>query len=187
MAASLGGHSGERHIVLGSDTFTAEVIFDPHKLRPSAQRELAQRFGGRVKDGAVCLGIDKAAALESVKGQDYSAVAFIRNDVAADEASGTLQWYPWCATTSEPQLWIGDLCRITEGAKPKRSPIEALLLIFEDIARAAGISEMYLMVENKAPERNVLPGVYRRYGFEKVDTCIVDGDDSIIMRRPVKT
>ena len=173
-----------RHIRIDGVDFDVELVYDPHDAAARTRRDLAKRIGARrQKDEKVCLDITEEDAKNAIKHQDYSVIGFARNRAVADEASGTLQLYSWCKGATKPQLWINDLCRITgEGvAKPKTSPLKALMRVFEDIGRAAGLAEIYLLVENKEPEKSVLPEIYKKYGFKIVKFCELAGDDSIIM------
>ena len=174
-----------RSIHIGDSDFNVDLYFDPHRLPRYQQRSLSRRLGSRMKGGISCLNIDEAAAYNGILNRDYSVIGFAKNTAADDEVSGSMQLYNWCSTSENPQLWINDLCRITDGIKPKQSPLEPLLRVFEDIAISARITELYLLVENKEPERTVLPAIYAKYGFRAVDSCKLVDDDSIVMRKDI--
>ena len=146
---------------------------------------LAKRMGSRIYKGQPCLGITEADAMERVE-MDMYVIGFARNRHVADEASGTLEYAPKCKGGAKAQLWMYDVCRNTaEGVnKPKTSPLKALIRVFAEIGRNAGVSELYLDVENKEPEKSVLPTQYKKYGFA-ITACEQSNDDSIVMRKQI--
>ena len=145
---------------------------------------LAKRMGSRIYKGKPCLGITEADAMERIETEIY-VIGFARNRHVADEASGTLEYAPKCKGSATAQLWMYDVCRNTaEGVKkPKTSPLKALIRVFAEIGRAAGVSELYLDVENKEPEKSVLPTQYRKYGFTIAKACEQSDGDYIVMRK----
>jgi hypothetical protein len=137
--------------------------------------------------GKPCLGITQADARRNLHNREYSAIAFVENvdGVKKDEGSGALQYYDWCER-GKPQLWINDLCRVTEldkeQTKPSISPIDVLLVLFEELAHAHHIRRVHLMVDED--KRDVLGPLYERYGFANMQHCEVP--EQIIMVKRVR-
>ena len=184
----------KRRIRIKGEEFEVELFYSPQNLPEKLQDELADRIGGRLISGKPCLEITKNNAAFSIENEDYSVIGFAKNvknirPMSDDEASGTLQLYKWCNDDSPPELWLNDLCRITSlkgKDKPETSPLQALLKVFESVARVAKLKYMYLMVENKEPERTILPEVYKKYGFRITTCCSLTDDDSLVMRKDLR-
>ena len=186
--------------------FSYEVFLLPIVNKKKAEIKkiheyLIKKVGTRLKDGKACLDITEDVVREGIETGKYSAFGFVKNlsDDAEwdDEASGTMQYYDWCKKIKGSQLWVNDLCRITEpvsappGAKkPSVSPLKALLKIFEEVAvksLGSNLTHLYLLVEDHEPERTVLPGIYNKYGFSVVDIHDCNFKDYIVMRKIVNT
>jgi len=164
--------------------FNYEIFIKPHEHDEATKSYIVNRFGDRIVKGAVCLNVTKTIVEETLHSGDYTAIGFVKNIKSHDEASGALQYYDWCAKGA-PQLWIGDLCRVTKiEPKPPVSPVEALLHAFTQVAKENRLNKIHLMVEKVEPGISVLPKIYNKYGFnETADICIVDG--YIIMEKPI--
>lgn len=161
---------------------------NPSSLSKADKETIVETFGNRMVKGEVCLDITATNVKRDLDNREYSAIAFVRNanmpEGAKDEGSGALQYYDWCEQ-GKPQLWVNDLCRVTElqkdQAKPVTSPIECLLLLLEDLAKEKHQEYLYLMVDHD--KRDVLAPIYRKYGFDITQDC--DFTESIIMRKPL--
>ena len=146
--------------------FQYEVIIRPNKHLPEIKERIINKFGDRLS----CLGITKEIVEETMGNDDYMVIAFIKNTTQNDEASGALQYWDWC-NTGNKQLWIGDLCRLTEVVpKPVVSPVEALLELFSSIAKANNLRKIHLMVnDDNGNNIKVLPRIYNKYRFFKIN------------------
>jgi hypothetical protein len=181
------------------EIFLLPIIRKKEKDRNSMEEYLIKKLGTRLKDGKACLDITEDVVRSNIDAGNYSAFGFIKNltdDTEwLDEASGTMQYYDWCKKRKGPQLWINDLCRITEpvsapvGAKkPSTSPLKALMTVFEQVAvklLGASLTHLYLLVKDQEPERSVLPGIYNKYGFSIVDIKSCHFEDYIVMRKVI--
>lgn len=181
------------------EIFLLPIIRKKEKDRNSMEEYLIKKLGTRLKDGKACLDITEDVVRSNIDNGNYSAFGFIKNltdeNEWLDEASGTMQYYDWCKKRKGPQLWINDLCRITEpvsspiGAKkPSTSPLKALMTVFEQVAvklLGASLTHLYLLVRDQEPERSVLPGIYNKYGFSIVDIKSCHFKDYIVMRKVV--
>jgi hypothetical protein len=189
------------NINLGGHHFEYEVYFPRNSHDINEKDEIARRLGSRIKNGAVCLGLDETLARTHITNNEYVAVGFIKNKHHDDVASGTLQYFDWCdhrrpeAEKRGKQIWINDLCRITKGNKPDQSPVKALLQLFETVTRVhlkLGLSYIHLMVENKdvssniSKDASILVNIYKKYGFAVVSPseCHVQ-DKYIIMKKRI--
>jgi hypothetical protein len=157
------------------------VTEDHTKLHKSEIQIILNEFADQKRHGGeICLGNTYERVKDSLENDDYTAVCIVSN--GDDKAVGTLQYYDWCETGT-PQLWVNDLCRITRNIKATSSPLKILMKRFEGFAIRQGISELYLMVEDKIPERNVLPKIYKGYGFEVITDAHCVQEDMIVMRK----
>lgn len=164
--------------------FNYEIYIKPHEHDDATKSYIVNRFGDRIVNGAVCLNITKTIVEQTLHSGDYTAIGFVKNVDSDDEASGALQYYDWCGKV-KPQLWIGDLCRVTNlEPKPPVSPVEVLLHAFTAVATENRLNKIHLMVEKVEPGISVLPKIYNKYGFiESHDECIIAG--YIVMEKPV--
>jgi len=186
---------------LGGHQFEYEVYFPRVSHDVQEKDEIARRLGSRMKNGAVCLGLDETLVRKHITNNEYVAVGFIKNKHHDDVASGTLQHFDWCTHTRSDagkrgkQIWINDLCRITKDEKPDQSPVKALLQLFETVTRVylkLGLSYIHLMVKNQeikskiSNEASILVNIYKKYGFSVVSPseCYVQ-DKYIIMRKRI--
>ena len=165
---------GETHYK--GENFRYVIYTNPKSLPKATRQAIVDRFGTRYVNGEACLGITKADAQRNLDNREYTAIAFVENTdgVKKDEGSGALQYYDWCESRN-PQLWINDLCRVTEldqgQTKPSVSPIELLLVLFEELAQTKHVAKMHLMVDDD--KREVLAPIYERYGYKETHTCRV--------------
>jgi len=181
------------------EIFLLPIIHKKEKELKDVHEYLIKKLGTRLKDGKACLDITEDVVRSNIESGNYSAFGFIKNltdDTEwLDEASGTMQYYDWCKKRKGPQLWINDLCRITEpvsapigGKKPSTSPLKALMTVFEQVAvklLGASLMHLYLLVRDQEPERSVLPGIYNKYGFSVVDIKSCHFKDYIVMRKVI--
>jgi hypothetical protein len=172
--------------------FSYELFLFPivEESDSAIKESLIKRIGNRIKDGKICLDIDETIVRRNIDNNDYSAMAFVKNisdPDSQDEASGTIQYFDWCQE-GKPQLWLCDLCRITGGKeKPAVSPLKALMRAFEDVCIKLLKNKqkyLYLMVEEGNHETDILVSIYKKYGFEIVNSgCVVE--NTIVMRRSI--
>jgi len=169
-------------IVVKGQTFVYEVYFNPSEQLAPTQQHVIDRFGSRIVKGQICLGTTKAVVKKGLEDNIYTALAFIRNKNKGDTASASLQFYDWCQS-GKPQLWLGDLCRVTsETLKPHVSPVEALIELFGQIAKKHRIRKLHLMVENACQNYIILPKIYNKYGFKEIQTCQALPDYKVMMK-----
>jgi len=190
---------------LGNQHFTYEVyllpIPDNHPEKQNIEEDLIRRLGSRIKNGSACLGMDETVARNNIANNLYAAVGFVKNKNHDDEASATLQHFDWC-TNGKPdtekrgkQIWICDLCRITNGIKPDQSPVKVLFSVFEKVVMETlrlKLKHIHLMVKNEllsplvSDEAKILVNIYKKYGFSVIAPleCHVQ-DKYIIMRKPI--
>lgn len=167
-----------------------------HTLKPEEREALLNQFADQKRrtvgvngtiSEEVCLGNNREVVQDNLVNNDYTAICIVDN--GEDKAIGALQYYDWCES-GVPQLWINDVCRITTGEKSAESPVKILLSIFEVFAKSKGLVDIFLAVDDKEPERNVLPKIYERYGYRglKEDEICVR-EELIVMKKdllPVK-
>jgi hypothetical protein len=157
--------------------FQYEIYYSPIEHSDSTKEAIINKYGSRLHNGQICLGITKSIVRETMNNNDYHVLGFVKNTTQEDEASGALQHWDWC-NTGEKQLWIGDLCRSTTVVpKPAVSPVEALLELFSTIAKTNNLRQIHLMVQDdNGPNMAALPKIYKKYGFnESSETCNFDG------------
>jgi len=161
-----------------------------HKLKPEERDALISQFADQKRrtvaaNGSfsedVCLGNTRDIVEDNLENDDYTAICIVDN--GTDKAIGALQYYDWCETGS-PQLWINDVCRITTGDKSAESPVKILLSLFESFATSKGLVDIFLAVEDKEPERNVLPKIYERYGYRRLKNDeVCTREELIVMKK----
>jgi len=156
--------------------FQYEFYYSPIKHSNSTKEAIINKYGTRLHNGQLCLGITKDIVRKTMEDNDYHVIGFVKNLSLEDEASGALQYWDWCES-GEKQLWVGDLCRETTLIpKPSVSPVEALLELFSTIAKSKHLKKLHLMVENDhGPNIHVLPKIYNKYGFNESSVCTIDG------------
>ena len=179
------------------EIFLLPIVHSDSSKINSIQQYLINKLGTRQKDGKSCLDITEDIVRQNILDDNYSAMGFIKNISDpnwSDEASGSLQYYDWCKKRKGPQVWVNDLCRITEAnsatstVKPKVSPIKVLFKLFEQIAvKCIGpkLKFLHLLVEDKEPERSTLPAIYNKYGFHIVSSHECSQADSIVMKKAI--
>jgi hypothetical protein len=156
--------------------FQYEIYYSPIQHSNSTKEAIINKYGTRLHNGQLCLGITKDIVRDTLSNNDYNVIGFVKNASQEDEASGALQYWDWC-NAGEKQLWIGDLCRETTLIpKPDVSPVEALLELFGKIAKSKQLRKIHLMVhDDKGPNMDVLPKIYKKYGFNESNACTIDG------------
>jgi hypothetical protein len=165
-------------------TFAYEIYISPINHSEETKTYMINKLGDRIKNGQVCLNVTKERVRTTIENNDYAAMAFVKNQATDDEASGALQYYDWC-NSGEKQLWIGDLCRITNATpKPIISPVEAILDLFTAYAKHLQLPKIHLMVNSKDSENlRILTVIYKKYGFNKSPHCTKSG--FLIMEKPL--
>lgn len=163
--------------------FAYEIYINPITHSGETKTYMINKLGDRIKNGQICLNVTKERVRTTIENNDYAAMAFVKNQDTDDEASGALQHYDWC-NSGEKQLWIGDLCRITNtNPKPLISPVEAILDLFSSYAKHLHLPKIHLMVNNKDSENlRILTEIYKKYGFNKSQLCTKTG--FLIMEKP---
>jgi hypothetical protein len=155
-------------------TFTYTIYPNPHKQDPKIKNKLIEVFGNRIQKGKKCLGISEDIVKEYIKNEQYTALIYIKNNNTDDSATGALQYWDWCEAGVK-QLWISDLCRVNNtNSRSNISPISVLFDIIKNFSIEKGITENYLMVELETPGTEKLLEIYGKYGFKRVDSCIVE-------------
>jgi len=189
------------NIHLGGQDFEYEVYFPRVSQDANEKEEIIKRLGSRIKNGAACLGLDENLARKHIANNEYVAVGFVTNKHHDDAASGTLQYFDWCDHKKRveerrgKQIWINDLCRITNGKKPDQSPVKILFRVFEKTVTDflhLTLRHVYLMVKTDllppliSDGAKVLIKIYEKYGFSVVrpSECHVQ-DKYIIMRKGI--
>lgn len=156
--------------------FQYEIYYSPIQHSESIKEDIINRYGSRLHNGQICLGITKDIVRNTMNANDYHIIAFVKNVHQEDEASGALQYWDWC-NSGEKQLWIGDLCRSTIlDPKPIVSPVEALLEIFTSIGKSKNMQKINLMVQDdKGTNIKILTKIYNKYGFTNSHLCKIEG------------
>jgi hypothetical protein len=174
-------------IIVKGETFVYEVYFNPSDQPAHIQRYLIDRFGSRIVKGKPCLETTKEVVRKGLEDQIYTALALIKNKNKSDAASASLQFYDWCQT-EKPQLWLGDLCRISsETIKPQISPVEGLIEVLGQISKKHRIRKLYLMIKNVDQNYIILPKIYNNYGFKEIQTCQGLADYKVMMKDLIQT
>ena len=154
-------------------TFTYTIYPNPHNQVPKIKNKLIKDFGNRIQKGHKCLGITEDIVKEYIKNEQYAALIYVKNNNTDDSATGALQYWDWCEAGVK-QLWISDLCRINNTKdRSNISPISVLFDVVKDFYIEKGITENYLMVEREKPGTEKLLEIYGKYGFKRVDTCVL--------------
>jgi len=153
--------------------FNYTIYPNPHKQDSKVKNKLIKVFGNRIQKGHHCLGITEDIIKEYIKNEQYTALIYLKNNNTDDSATGALQYWDWCEAGVK-QLWISDLCRINNTKdRSNISPISVLFDVVKDFYIEKGITENYLMVEREKPGTEKLLEIYGKYGFKRVDTCVL--------------
>jgi len=165
-------------------TFTYTIYPNPHNQVPKIKNELIELFGNRIQKGKLfgnriqkgkhCLGITEDIVKEYITNKQYTALIYVKNNNTDDSATGALQYWDWCEAGVK-QLWISDLCRVNNtNSRSNISPTSVLFDIIKNFSIEKGITENYLMVERETPGTEKLLEIYGKYGFKRVDSCVVE-------------
>lgn len=161
-------------LAYNDQTFTYTIYPNPHNQVPKIKNELIELFGNRIQKGKHCLGITEDIVKEYITDKQYTALIYVKNNNTNDSATGALQYWDWCESGVK-QLWISDLCRVNNtNSRSNISPISVLFDIIKNFSIEKGITENYLMVERETPGTEKLLEIYGKYGFKKVDSCVVE-------------
>jgi len=161
-------------LAYNDQTFTYTIYPNPHNQVPKIKNELIELFGNRIQKGKHCLGITEDIVTEYITKKQYTALIYVKNNNTDDSATGALQYWDWCEAGVK-QLWISDLCRVNNtNSRSNISPISVLFDVIKDFSIEKGITENYLMVERETPGTEKLLEIYGKYGFKRVDSCVVE-------------
>ena len=168
--------SGFRIDLFNTESYDAIKAADRNKIYSefADQMRPVVQSDGTTKE-VLCLGNDLETVKRNLEDEEYSLIGIVEQE--GDKAVGSLQYYDWCGTDT-PQLWINDVCRITKGKKSAVSPVKILLEEFEQLAKKKHLDAIYLMIEDKPPEHEVLPRIYASYGYRKLtkeEGCVMEG------------
>jgi len=161
-------------LAYNDQTFTYTIYPNPHNQVPKIKNELIELFGNRIQKGKHCLDITEDIVKEYITNKQYTALIYVKNNNTDDSATGALQYWDWCEAGIK-QLWISDLCRVNNtNSRSNISPISVLFDIIKNFSIEKGITENYLMVERETPGTEKLLEIYGKYGFKRVDSCVVE-------------
>ena len=138
--------------------------------------EIVDYFGNRMFKGNVCLDVDEPAVEDYLNNDDVSAFIMV-NPVNIDNvASGTLQIYDWCNTSStssksqninSADVWINDVCRVSSSGNTG-NPLKALFYFMEQlVVQNLGKNNIKLYIEPEPDNVKVLKPKYESLGFVK--------------------
>jgi hypothetical protein len=180
----------------------------PIKKGKKEYNEIVNYFGNRIFKEEICLNVDEEVIKDYLDNQDVSAFIMV-NPVGVDNiASGTLQIYDWCNTSSasspksqnmdDADVWINDVCRISRDGN-FGNPLKALFYFMEQlVVQNLGKTNIKLIVENDhditndRSNVNVLTAKYDFLGFK--NTTIInpeicpnwEGDDIVMEKIGLK-
>jgi hypothetical protein len=138
--------------------------------------EIVNYFGNRMFKGKICLDVDEPAVEDYLNNDDVSAFIMV-NPVNIDNvASGTLQIYDWCNTSStssksqninSADVWINDVCRVSSSGNTG-NPLKALFYFMEQlVVQNLGKNNIKLYIEPEPDNVKVLKPKYESLGFVK--------------------
>jgi hypothetical protein len=139
--------------------------------------KIVNYFGNRMFKGNVCLDVDESAVEDYLNNDDVSAFIMV-NPVNIDNvASGTLQIYDWCNTSSasssksqninSADVWINDVCRVSSSGNTG-NPLKALFYFMEQlVVQNLGKNNIKLYIEPEPDNVKVLKPKYESLGFVK--------------------
>jgi hypothetical protein len=161
--------------VYENTTFSYEIYTNPSDQPQTIQDrcvEILANPKGR-------LGITEQSVREGMRDKDYTAILLVRNTMAEDQVSGSMQYFDWLEYGSSQAL-VTDLCRITENCtKSSVSPLRVLFRLYEALLSSANVHSMYLMVDPSS--QRLLTHYADEYGFQELDICTED-DESIMQK-----
>jgi hypothetical protein len=139
--------------------------------------EIVNYFGNRMFKGSVCLEVDESAVADYLDNDDVSAFIMV-NPVGIDNvASGTLQIYDWCNTSSksspksqnidDADVWINDVCRVSNSGN-SGNPLKALFYFMEQLTvQNLHKNNIKLYIDPEPNNVAVLKPKYESLGFVK--------------------
>ena len=149
--------------------------------------EIVNYFGNRMFKGSVCLEVDESAIEDYLDNDDVSAFIMINPLNVDNVASGTLQIYDWCNTSSksssskssssksssksqsigDADVWINDVCRVSSSSNTG-NPLKALFYFMEQLTiQNLHKNNIKLYIENEPDNVKVLKPKYESLGFVK--------------------
>jgi hypothetical protein len=154
--------------------------------------EIVNYFGNRIFKGSVCLEVDESAVEDYLDNDDVSAFIMINPSNIDNVASGTLQIYDWCNTSSkssssksssskssssksssksqsidDADVWINDVCRVSSSSNTG-NPLKALFYFMEQLTiQNLHKNNIKLYIENEPDNVKVLKPKYESLGFVK--------------------
>jgi len=139
--------------------------------------EIVNYFGNRMFKGSVCLEVDESAVEDYLDNEDVSAFIMINPLNIDNVASGTLQIYDWCNTSSksssksqsidDADVWINDVCRVSSSSNTG-NPLKALFYFMEQLTiQNLHKNNIKLYIENEPDNVKVLKPKYESLGFVK--------------------
>lgn len=159
--------------------------------------EIVDYFGNRMFKGNVCLDVDEPAVEDYLNNDDVSAFIMV-NPVNIDNvASGTLQIYDWCNTSStssksqninSADVWINDVCRVSSSGNTG-NPLKALFYFMEQlVVQNLHKTNIKLYIEPEPDNVNALKPKYESLGFvknttENLDICPKWTGKEIVMEK----
>ena len=135
--------------------------------------EIVNYFGNRMFKGSVCLEVDEDAIIDYLDNNDVSAFIMVKPDGVDNVASGTLQIYNWCNTSSASQnindadVWINDVCRVSSSGNTG-TPLKALFYFMEQlVVQNLGKTNVKLYIDSEPGNVAALKPKYESLGFVK--------------------
>lgn len=163
------------------------------------QKEIITFFGNRMFKGKHCLDVDESTIIDYLYNGYISAFVIVQPVGINNFASGTLQVYNRCYESSSDteddgikvaDVWINDVCRISETGTNEGNPLKAMFFLMEQLAvQNLNKNNIKLYVDKDEKNISVLKPKYESIGFvlnneNQPNICPEWKEPEIVMEKP---
>lgn len=154
--------------------YTLYLVPFVREMPKKEQNEIINFFGNRMFKGKHCLDVDESTISDYLYNGYISAFIIVQPVGINNFASGTLQIYNRCYTSSDSEednikladIWINDVCRISETGTNEGNPLKAMFFLIEQLAvQNLNKNNIKLYVETDEKNISVLKPKYESLGF----------------------
>lgn len=153
--------------------YTFYLVPIVRKLPKTEEREIINYFGNRLRKGKICLDVDETTVRYYLDNDLVSAFVMVKPRNVNNIASGTIQIINRCHISAPSpdnieyaDIWVNDICRISQTGKEGGEPLKALFFLIEQLAiQNLGKSNIKLYIDRDPSNVSFLKPTYEQIGF----------------------
>jgi hypothetical protein len=155
--------------------------------------EIISYFGNRRYKGNLCLDTNEEIMRDVIDDEDVEAFFIVKTVGIDNVASGSLQIFNWCKLRKKYDVWINDVCKVSnddvilqEKTSPGSTgnPVDAMFALMEQlVVQNLGKTNIKLFVENIQSNIGFLVPRYQKIGFEIDFECGKKFSDKVVMEK----